>query len=120
MNNILNSVKAALGITEDYNHFNPQVLMHINSVFTILDQIGIGPVGGYVVTSDSTWDDFFTDDTVQQELVKSYVYLRVRLLFDPPTTSFVLDSMKRQIEEYEWRLNVLIDPKPPEVVNHGS
>ena len=120
MENILNSIKAALGITEDYTHFDQQILMHINSVFMILNQLGVGPVKGFVADQDSEWSSFFKDRDLQQELVKSYMYLKVRLLFDPPTNSFVVDSMQRQVNEYEWRLNVLVDPKVEEKVNHGS
>lgn len=120
MKNILNSVKGVLGITEDYTHFDQQLLMHINSVFTILNQLGVGPVKGFIADDKSDWDDFFKDDELQQELVKSYVYIKVRLLFDPPTSSFVLESLQKQANEYEWRLNVLVDPKVEEGVNHGS
>lgn len=120
MENIVNSIKQVLGIAEDYTHFDLQILMHINSVFTILNQLGVGPVEGFTATTKSKWSDFFTDENLQQELVKSYIYLKVRLLFDPPNSGFVTESMKNQISEYEWRLNVLVDPKTKEVVNHGS
>ena len=120
MNVILETVKAALGILPSYTYFDQQLLMHINSVFTILQQLGVGPANGFVATDQSTWNEFFTDSNLQQELVKSYVYLKVRLLFDPPSSSFVLDSMQKQANEYEWRLNVLVDPKVEEGVNHGS
>lgn len=103
---ILTSTKKVLGLDEDYTAFDPDILMHINSVFSTLCQLGIGPAGGFAI-EDATaeWVDFLGGDP-RLNSVKTYVYLRVRLLFDPPTTSFVQDSMKRQIEELEWRLNV--------------
>lgn len=121
MENILNSVKSVLGITEDYTHFDSQILMHINSTFTILNQLGIGPVEGFIVDQSSKWSNFFKNKDLQQELVKSYVYIKVRLLFDPPSSSFVLESLEKQATEYEWRLNVLVDPHVTEEgINHGS
>lgn len=103
---ILTSVKKVLGIAEADTSFDPDILMHINSVFATLNQIGIGPVEGFMIEdSADTWDAFIgTDPRLNQ--VKTYVYLRVRLLFDPPGTSYALDSMNEQIREQEWRLNV--------------
>lgn len=119
---ILTSVKKVLGITEDDTSFNTDIVLHINSVFAILNQVGIGPEDGFVIEdASSTWDDFVTD--VKMASVQTYVYLRVRLLFDPPTTSFVIDSFKRQIDEIEWRLNVVregeswVDPDPAPVAS---
>lgn len=103
---ILKSVKKVLGLEADYTAFDLDVLMHINSVFTILQQLGIGPDAGFAIEDDTaTWDTFLGADP-KLNSVKSYVYLRVRLLFDPPQTSFVLQSMEKQIQELEWRLNV--------------
>lgn len=106
MDSILTSIKKLLGITEDYEHFDQDIIMHINSVFMILTQMGVGPADGFHIEDDSaTWSDF-TSDLKVLESVKSYIYLKVRLLFDPPTSSSVLDSMNRMISELEWRLNV--------------
>lgn len=103
---ILKSVKKVLGLEADYMAFDQDVLMHINSVFTILQQLGIGPDAGFAIEDDTaTWDTFLGDDP-KLNSVKSYIWLRVRLLFDPPQTSFVLQSMEKQIQELEWRLNV--------------
>lgn len=107
---ILNSVKLAIGIQQDYTAFDEQILMHINSVFTILNQLGIGTKNLFIVNTSSQWNSFLTGDSANLELVKSYVYLKVKLLFDPPSNSFVQESMQRQIQEYEWRLNVFVDP----------
>ena len=106
MDSILTSIKKLLGITEDYEHFDQDIIMHINSVFMILTQMGIGPADGFRIEDDSAiWSDF-TSDLKVLESVKSYIYLKVRLLFDPPTSSSVLDSTNRLISELEWRLNV--------------
>lgn len=106
---ILNSIKKLLGITAEYEHFDPDITMHINSVFVILNQLGVGPDTPFSITGDSeTWDQFI--DEAKLNMVKSYMYLKVRLLFDPPTGS-VQDAIKNQIAELEWRLNVAVDPK---------
>lgn len=103
---ILTSTKKILGIEESYTAFDEDIILHINSVFSILNQLGIGPDDGYAIgDSSDTWDDFLGDD-VRMNSVKTYVYLRVRLLFDPPTTSYLINSMNEQVKELEWRLNV--------------
>lgn len=106
MESILTSIKKLLSIEEEYEQFDPDIVMHINSVFTDLQQIGVGPPEGFFIEdSTSEWTDFIPETGVM-ESVKSYIYLRVKLLFDPPTSSAVLDSMQRQIDKLEWRLNV--------------
>lgn len=110
MDSILTSVKKMLGITEDYEHFDADLIMHINSVFMILTQLGAGPSEGFSIEGKSdTWDDFISTGS-NLEAVKSYVYLKVKLLFDPPLSSAVMESMNRMISELEWRLNVSVDP----------
>ena len=106
MDSILISIKKLLGITEEYDTFDNDLIMHINSVFMILNQMGVGPKEGFKITDDSeTWEDFISDSLLY-EAVKSYVYLKVRLLFDIPTSSAVTEAINRQISELEWRLNV--------------
>lgn len=106
MESILTSIKKLLGIGEDYEHFDPDIIMHINSVFMDLTQMGVGPSYGFAIEDDiSEWTDFIPD-TRQLQAVKSYIYLRVKLLFDPPTSSSVMEAMNRDIQRYEWRLNV--------------
>lgn len=106
MESILTSVKKMLGITEEYDHFDPDIIMHINTVFMTLNQIGVGPEEGFFIEDDGTeWTEYIPDLTKLQA-VKSYVYLKVRLLFDPPSSSSVIEAMNRQISELEWRLNV--------------
>lgn len=103
---ILTSTKRVLGLSEDYNVFDDDVLMHINSVFSTLHQLGVGPSTPFTIQDATpTWDDFSSDP--RYSAVRSYMYLRVRMLFDPPTTSFLLDAYEKQIKEMEWRLNVL-------------
>lgn len=106
-NSILTSIKKLLGITEEYKHFDADVIMHINSVFMVLTQLGVGPSGGFSIADEfATWDDFIGEDDDKFQSVKTYIYMKVKLIFDPPLSSAVLDSMSRSICEFEWRLNV--------------
>ena len=110
MDSILTSIKKMLGITKEYEHFDQDLIMHINSVFTILYQLGVGPSTPYMITDENnTWDEFIQDNT-RIELVKSYMYLKCRLIFDPHQAGNVMESINRQIAEFEWRLNVAVDP----------
>ena len=104
MDSILTSIKQLLGIGADYAHFDESVIMHINSVFFTLKQLGVGPVKGFRIQDDSeVWEDFLSEEE-SIEAVKSYMYLRVRLLFDSDSLSAaVVQSIKEQIAEYEWR-----------------
>lgn len=116
---ILTSTKKNLGLDETYTAFDSDIIMHINSVFAILNQLGIGPVDGFMI-EDATpvWSDFLADN-LKLNSVKTYVYLRVKLLFDPPNTGFYTQALQEQIRELEWRLNVVreetawVDPNPP-------
>jgi len=117
--NILESVKLMLGIQNDYTAFDQQILLHTNSVFVILNQLGVGPSNIFTADSASLWGDFLVNDSTDLNLVKSYVYLKVRLLFDPPTSSFAIEAMNKQTQEYEWRLNVFVDPPNGEEDNAG-
>lgn len=118
---ILNDTKKVLGIAPDYTAFDLDIIMHVNSVFATLHQLGIGPDEGFAIEDDSvSWDAFVSDNRMNS--VKTYVYLRVRMLFDPPGTSFLLNALESQAEELEWRLNTYreetawVDPDPEEVV----
>ena len=106
MESILTSIKKLLGIGEEYDHFDPDLIIHINSVFMILTQLGVGPSEGFSI-QDATakWTDFLPDAS-KLEAVKTYVFLKVKLVFDPPLSSAVIDAMKQAINELEWRLNV--------------
>lgn len=107
MDSILTSIKKLLGIAEDYEHFDTDIIVHINSVFMVLNQIGVGPSEGFAIKDkNSKWSDFIPDaHPVKLNAVQTYMYLRVRILFDPPVGT-VLEAMKQQSEELEWRLNV--------------
>lgn len=105
---ILTSIKKLLGIAEDDMSFDTDVIMHINSILNICEQLGVGKEGFTISDESSTWEDFI-DSTVNVDLVKSYIYVRTRLLFDPPTNSFLVDSLKKQADEFEWRLTIAHD-----------
>lgn len=95
---ILTSIKKLLGIEADYTHFDADLIIHINSVFSILAQIGVGPADGFSITgANEVWSDFIEDDSKMFSLVKSYMHLKVKLLFDPPLGSAVMESINRQI-----------------------
>lgn len=114
MDSILTSIKKLLGITEEYTHFDADLIMHINSVFMILNQLGVGPAEGFIIEDKTMyWEDYIEDPT-QLQAVKSYMYMKVRLLFDPPLSSAVMEAMNRTISEFEWRLNVAVDPAKSE------
>lgn len=106
---ILTSIKKLLGISEDHVHFDTDIIMHINSVFMILTQLGVGPSNGFKISDKTTtWADYIQDST-NIESVKSYIYYKVKLLFDPPTGSAVIESINQIISELEWRLNVEVE-----------
>jgi hypothetical protein len=116
---ILKSTKKILGVGEADTSFDVDIAFHINSVLSILNQVGIGPADGYMIEDDTaTWDAFIGTDP-RLNLVKTYLYLKVRLLFDPPGTSYAINAMEKQIAEFEWRLNVIreeeswVDPTIP-------
>lgn len=109
MESILTSIKKQLGIVEEYEHFDSDIIMSINTALFTLTQIGVGPSEGFsIVDKTSTWSDF--TDTSKIEAVKSYVWMKTRLAFDPPASSAHIESLKNQISELEWRLNVAVDP----------
>jgi hypothetical protein len=117
---ILTGTKKILGLAEDYTAFDHDVITHINTAFSTLTQLGVGPAEGFMIEDETAvWTDFIIDDDLQYNSVKTYVYLRVRMLFDPPGTSFVITALNEQIKELEWRLNVhreetgWVDPDPP-------
>lgn len=104
MESILTSIKKMLGITEDYTHFDDDLIMHINTALAILTQMGVGPAEGFSIEDDTAyWEDFISNK-LYYEPVKTYVYLKVKLIFDPDRSSAVMESMNRMISELEWRL----------------
>lgn len=120
---ILKSTKKILGIAEDYTVFDLDITTHINTVLSTLTQLGIGPIEGFMIEdADAEWEDFIKDDN-RYNSVKSYVFLKVRQLFDPPTTSYLITAVEKQIEELEWRLNTnreateWVNPNPNLIVD---
>lgn len=105
---ILISIKKLLGIAEEDTSFDTDVIMHINSILSICTQLGVGEKNFKIEDETSKWEDFI-DTYTQMDVVRSYIYIRVRLLFDPPTNSFLVDSLKKQADEFEWRLTVMSD-----------
>lgn len=106
MESILTSIKKLLGIADEYTHFDQDIIIHINTVFMILNQLGIGPSSGFSIKDKTAvWADYVKDMSTI-EAVKSYVYLKVRMLFDPPQSSSMAEAINRSISELEWRLNV--------------
>jgi hypothetical protein len=106
VDSILDSVKKNLGLADDYDVFDPDIILFINSVFSTLNQLGLGPANGFMIEDDTaTWDQFLGGD-VRFNDVKTYIYLRVRLLFDPPQTGYLVEALDKQIKELEWRMNV--------------
>lgn len=109
MESILTSIKKLLGIAEEYEHFDPDIIMHINSAFSVLTQLGVGPEEGFRIEDASrTWYEFLYDDP-RLEFVKTFIHLKVKLGFDPPTSSAAIEAINRQISELEWRINVAVE-----------
>lgn len=118
MASILTTTKKVLGLDEAYTAFDLDVTTHINTAFSTLSQVGVGPDEGFFIEDSTTEWDAFDVPANQLHMVKSYVYLRVRMLFDPPGTSFLIEAMNNQIKELEWRLNMFREvalPDPEEV-----
>lgn len=106
MESILTTVKKSIGPSAEYEYFNPDIIMHINSVFFDLTQMGVGPPEGFLIEDDTAiWEDFIPESGTF-EAVKSYMCLRVKQLFDPPAGSAQAEALQRQIDKWEWRLNV--------------
>ena len=102
---ILESTKHSLNLAADYTPFDAAIIMHINSVFSTLNQLGVGPDAGFMIEDgDALWSDFLEGD-LRLNNIKTYMYLRVRMLFDPPTIGYLVEAMKEQIKELEWRIN---------------
>lgn len=105
MESILTSIKKLLGIGEDYEEFDQDIIIHINTVLVALTQMGIGPEEGFVINDRTAlWSDFIPDNMVKVENVKTYVYLKVKMVFDPPASSAVAEAINRNASELEWRL----------------
>ena len=106
-NSILTSIKKLLGITESCTDFDTDIIMHINTVLMTLNQLGVGTEGFQIEDKNAVWSEFIKSDKLAA--TKSYVYLRVKLLFDPPLNSAIIEAIKESIRELEWRLNVRVE-----------
>lgn len=121
---ILKSTKKILGIADSYDVFDLDIITHINTAFSTLTQLGVGPYTGFMIEDESAqWDEFIDTETdPQYNAIRSYVYLKVRQLFDPPTTSYLITATEKQIQELEVRLNIhreetqWVDPDPPRFI----
>lgn len=119
MESILSSVKKMLGLLDEYEYFDTDIIMHINSVFSVLRQLGVGPKEGFAIRdANDLWSDFLPEG-LKLEMVKTYVYQKVRLIFDPPASSAAVTAIEKSISEFEWRINAEVD-YGEEVCNNGS
>lgn len=122
-NSILTSTKKMLGLAADYTAFDLDVITHINTAFSALTQLGIGWIGGFMIEDDTKlWTDFVPlgeEDDLTLNAIKTYIFLKTRFIFDPPSTSYAIAAFEKQIEQIEWRLSVnreghnWVDPDPP-------
>ena len=108
---ILNSIKKLLGISETYVPFDQDIIIHINTFLGVLNQMGVGKPGFHIEDENATWGKFLEGFHVSLYEVKTYVYLRVKMVFDPPGSGIVTDAFKQNIDELGWRLNVKVDPE---------
>ena len=119
---ILTSTKKMVGIDEGYTAFDLDIINHINTVFSDLNQLGVGPAEGFMITDASAvWSDFLAGD-LRMNNIKTYIYFRIRLMFDPPTTSYLITALDEQRKELEWRIsayreqNSWTDPDPTQTL----
>lgn len=117
---ILTSVKKRLGILEEYEYFDDDIIMAINSALSILTQVGVGPENGFAITDKtSKWTDFIGSDK-RLNMVQQFVYVRVKTIFDPPANSFVVEALKREADELVWRIEVAANPPDAMIIANGS
>lgn len=106
---ILLTIKKLLGIMEDYTVFDEDIIVHINSSLMTLNQIGVGGEKPFLITGkEQTWNEL-SDNIEYLQAIKTYIYISVRLVFDPPASSYVLTALKEQLKEYEWRINIMAE-----------
>ena len=120
MESILNNIKKLLGIDSEDDSFDVDIKAMINSTIPSLAQMGIGPPNGFIVTSiDDKWTDWINPTTINLEGVKTYLYLKTKLVFDPPTNSTVIDAFNKNLAELEWRMMLAVETNNLEVQNAG-
>lgn len=108
MDSILLTIKSMLGLDETYKVFDKELIVYINTAINVLEQLGIGQDGFTVVSESDTWDSYVTD-LAKMESIKTYIYIRTKLLFDPPSNSTLSKSLEDTARELEWRLNVKVE-----------
>lgn len=108
---ILEDIRHAIGLGDEHTFFDSDLILHVNSTFDIIHQLGAGPIDGFVIEDGSeTWDDYFAGyKTI--EFIKTYMYISVKLVFDPPQNSFLVKALEDKQKEYEWRINVAAESK---------
>lgn len=109
MESILKSIKQLIGPSAQYDIFDTDLIIHINSAFFNLYQLGVTEEPFTITGENETWDEFHADTDL--ESVKTYIYLKTRMFFDPPTNSALISAINEQIKELEWRINVKVDPE---------
>lgn len=110
MESIVNTIKKSLGIDPSDDSFDPDIILNINTIIFSLSQIGVGPSNGFVVTTvDDLWTDYITGSTINLEAIKTYIYLKTKLMFDPPTSSTVIESINANLKELEWRIMLAVE-----------
>ena len=122
MDSILLWVEKSIGIAEGDNHFDPEIIAHINSAFRVLKQLGVGPSKGFAIADENAvWSDFI-DDPIEIAGVKSYMYAKVKLIFDPPLSASHKEALKETVNEFEWRLNIDVETEPeqPKPIDYNS
>ena len=115
---ILSTIKKLLGASTDYDPFDKDIIVLINSALFTLCQIGVGPKTPFSISDGSeTWTDFLGEDASKFEMVKSYIFVKTKIVFDPPVNSFTLSALKEEADMYEWRLNVMSETPTWEETN---
>jgi len=110
-NSILNSTKKVIGIMPEYTEFDDQLILYINTVFSKLWQLGVGPEDGFQIEDETTtWNEYLDDNKLLND-VKTFVHFSVKLMFDPPQSSSSMNALNELIKEYEWRINIQVDPE---------
>ena len=116
MKSILNTIKKLLGIDSDDDSFDVDIMAIVNSIIPALSQMGVGPKNGFIITSpEDEWEDYIKDSDINLEGVKTYLYLRTKLIFDPPSNSTVIESFNKSISELEWRMMLAVETENLEV-----
>lgn len=118
MNSILTSIKLLMGLTEEYEVFDPAIIVHINHAFSLLRQLGVSDKSFSIQDKSANWSDYETSSEML-ETVKEFVYIQAMLLFDPPSSSFTQEAYKAHLKELEWRLKVDCEDNGGEVIEQG-